>query len=156
MTCGKWLVLLGLVGIACFPVAARAQTGACGAEIFDEFEFSLCVDGLTAADCLDLCDEDCEFFPGETCAEVGPPWDGACEADDSPIGPLCALLWTEPNGVTSDELCEEGFILGTWLGDGSTCQQVPTLPKVGQAALVLILLVGALVILTLQGTIRAA
>jgi len=147
----QW-ILLSAVCVVLLPAAASGQTGSCLAAIDD--------DGLSAAACVDgLTQQDCTILDGswdsDTCAQRG-SWDGAC-LGSSPIGDICALLVIQPNGFTSQDLCEDPDLLnGTWLGDGSTCQQVPTLPRVGQAALVLILLAGALVILTLNGKIGFA
>ncbi len=146
------LILVSAVCVVLLPAAASGQTGSCLATLEDDGpSAAACVDGVTQQDCTTLDG----VWGSSTCAQRG-SWDGAC-IGSSPIGDICALLVIQPNGSTSQDLCEDpDFLDGLWLGDGSTCQQVPTLPKVGQAALVLILLAGALVILTLQGKIRVA
>jgi len=61
----------------------------------------------------------------------------------------------EPNGATPEEICEK-FFGGDWFDD-LECggAPIPAMPRAGQAALVLILLVGALVILSWRGSISA-
>jgi len=150
------LILLSTVCMACLPALASAQTGACTClfSVDDGQEGFACTDDADAELCSLLCtDGEWELLEGDTCEDVpDAPWDGACFFDGPPE--RCWLWWVGPNSVTPQESCED--VTGEWLGDGSSCQQVPTLPKVGQAALVLILLVGALVILTRHGTVRPA
>ncbi len=165
------LTVLALCLMIGLPATAEAGngTGACLIDAADgapplgledgKFPFSLCIDALSDIECAALCEpvgDDpeggigsfCEFLPGQTCASTGIPWDGACDAVDSPIGTLCVLL-ASPNPGDSQLLCESKGA-GTWLGDGSVCGGVPALPKLAYGALALVLLAGTLTILTLQ------
>ena len=164
------LVALTATLMLAMPIAARAQaTGAClidevdgvptlGIESGGSSILSLCSDGLTEQDCLDLCiptgDDpggigvDCQWLDGQTCASTQIPWDGACDGIFTPIGDLCILLQSSDPGFSA--LICEGKGGGTWLGDGSVCGGVPAMPKLAYGALALVLLAGTLALMTLH------
>ena len=172
-----FLALMALCLATALPTVAEAGNGGVGAciAVFGDlgpnvvppggFEegivpgFAVCIDAVEEDQCFAFCgfepgDSDgkileCIWDENLTCAEAGAkiPWDGACDAIDSPFGPICGLLFTPPPG-SSQEICEDaGFV---WLGDGSVCGGVPALPKVAYGVLALVLLAGTMTILTLQ------
>lgn len=174
------LTAAGLILTALAPATAAAggngDTGAClvilaqdepKAPAGGELGY-VCAADLTSPECDSFCGDkvsaegglfviDCDWFDGGTCEDVenetGEPWDGACDLTQG-FGFCVEIAETLP-GWTSQEICEDGG--GDWLGDGSTCgAPVPTLPKAGQAALMVVLLFGALVILNLSGFLRSA
>lgn len=112
-------------------------------------------EGLFLVGCEWLVDTSCE----ELTDKIGESWEGACEFDDQlppPLGGSCFLISEELPNWTSQEICETGKGGGEWQGDGSICgAPVPAMPKPGQAALMVVLLLGALVILNVSGTFRA-
>jgi len=145
------LILVSTICMACLPALASAQTGACTClfSVDDGQDGFACTNDADAEICALYCSGEWELLQGETCEDIPDvPWDGACFFSRPPS--RCWLWTVEPNGVTAAQSCEAST--GEWLGNGSVCQQIPMLPKVGQAALALTLLAGALVILTLRGT----
>lgn len=179
------LVTIGLVVIALAPAVAVAgdELGACLVILAEDDPKRepeggqgngfVCADDFSNDQCESFCGETaspegfllvvgCEWFGGLTCddegllSKIGEPWEGACELDDKiPGGGFCALISEDLPGWTSAEICETGG--GEWQGDGSVCgAPVPTLPRSGQAALMLILMLGALVILNVSGVLRSA
>jgi len=130
----------------------------------------VCAEGLTEQDCALFCPDaaspeggleivECDWDPNVTCedlsSKIGEPWDGACEVNGTPVGDVCFALWENMTNWSAEEICSDAK--GSWLGDGSMCgAPVPTLPRAGQAALMVILMLGALVILNLSGFLRSA
>jgi len=173
-------VAIGLVVVALAPaVAVAGDPGACLVVLAEAEPTApeggevayVCTDELDSIGCDFFCGDaaspegglgiiDCEWLEGDTCEdvadEIGMPWDGACELDDKiPGGELCALISEELPGWTSEEVCESGN--GEWQGNGSTCgDPVPAMPRAGQAALIVVLMLGALVILNFSGIFRSA
>ena len=148
------LIVLVLSSLMLLPGLAMAQPDACwGTPIQGREEIAACTEDVTQQQCTDFFDF--EFLEGQPCTDLDFNWVGACIVTVPDFGEVCLLV--DPYLSTYDgyEACEL-FLGGSYLGDGSTCGSVPTLPRVSRAALVLILLAGALVILTRHGTILAA
>lgn len=164
-------ILMGLC-VLLVPVAALAgngDTGACyvveGLPAFPQsldpegkFALAGCADGLTQAEC-DSVDELTLWAEGATCADLalkgGFDWEGSCAADIPPLGNLCILLWTDIGGSFTEGLCEND-IGGTWFDDPTCGAPVPTMPGFGMAAMVLLMMSGALILLTLRGSLPKA
>jgi len=165
-------VLVGLC-VALVPGVALAGNGGTGAcfvvSLFDiwdgegalpegKFELAGCADGFTEQECTSV-DELTEFWEGATCEDVaakgGFDWDGSCVADFDPLGEVCVVLWTEPGGTFTQALCVDD-IGGEW-SPGVDCGiPVPIMPGFGMAALALLILAGALIILTVRGSLPSA
>lgn len=151
---------LSMVAVLCIvllPAAAQAGngevTGACFAVEVEPVEpagvvgFAGCADGFTALQCAAVGEILTEFAPGETCegvaGEGGWSWDGSCEFTYSSFGDVCAQLYSVQGPITSAGFCAND-VAGSWT-DGGTCgAPVPTMPPVGLAALMLLMLAGAL------------
>ncbi len=114
---------------------------------------AVCIDGVPELDCLKIA-TGIEWFEGQTCAELEVPWEweGSCQADVPPLGDQCYILWFDGQG---DVAClKEG---GEWYPDDLTCGLgVPTVPSAGLAVMGLLLLAGALVLLTFRGSVTTA
>ena len=116
-----------------------------------KFSFAGCADGFTLAECSSI-DELVEFAEGATCADLAAEgqftWDGSCEADVTFFDEVCVQLWSASGTQASQALCAQE-LGGEWSND-TVCGgvPVPTLPPVGLAALMLLLLAGALLFLT--------
>jgi hypothetical protein len=157
------LFLLIGVGVALMPAVgwAGAGTGACFVvtgepalggssmplDAAGGFNLAGCADGFTLEQCSSV-DELTEFLQGVTCADVaekgGISWQGSCQASIEPVGGVCIQLWTVQGAQATQGLCL-GDIGGEWFTDlecGGT--PVPTMPPVGLAALMLLMLAGAL------------
>ena len=177
-------VVIGLVVAGLAPTVAVAGNGfgSCVAvlaegkpdtapEGFGEVAY-LCADSFGEEDCDFFCGEesftegdtglflvDCIWESNSTCDDMKVSWDGSCQFGDQlppPLGGLCVLISENLPNWTSEEICEFGKIDGTWDQGGTCGAPVPTLPKVGQAALMIVLMFGALVILNISGIIRSA
>lgn len=137
---------------ACFVVGDQPVWPSSGTEAPDgKFNLAGCADGFTLEECSSV-DELVEFWEGATCEDVADKgeidWDGSCEASIAPVGTTCIQLWTGIGGAATEALCIND-IGGTWFDDlecGGV--PVPTMPPVGLAALMLLLLAGALLFLT--------
>ncbi|MEE2777000.1 MAG: hypothetical protein VYE73_09595, partial [Acidobacteriota bacterium] len=137
--------LLTAVAFAAFAFVAgnaQAQEGACVSG------------GEEAAVCFDVTsEEECwlEFYEGVTCEELlenelGEEWDGACVFPDPDEEDQCGLVWVETGELDSEDLCTLEFD-GVYLGDGSTCESVPTLPMPALFILLLLVTGSALIVL---------
>lgn len=147
----RWMLIAGALAVV-LPHAAWGQTGAC--RVILSFEAEACVDGVTEDDCALLATDqiDFEWVAGGLCEDFPTEWDGACDAT-SDIGDICVLVDPGGSGFDGFEVCEA--IEGSYRGDGTTCQPVPTLPGTGRAILALVLLVGALLLLTRRQAARS-
>lgn len=147
------LIVLVLPSLMLLPGLAMAQPDACwGTPQQGNEQIAACTEDLTMQQCTDLFDF--EFLAGQPCTDLDFNWTGACIVTVPDFGDFCFLV--DPFQSTFDgfEACE--FLGGSYLGDGSTCgAPVPTLPDAGQAALILVMLIGALVVLNLHGIIRS-
>ena len=83
-----------------------------------------------------------------SCADVagkgGFDWNGSCDSTISPVGDVCIQLWSILGDQAAQGLCTQD-IGGQWYTDlecGGT--PVPTMPPLGLAALMLLMLAGAL------------
>ncbi|MDX1385414.1 MAG: hypothetical protein R3190_17305 [Thermoanaerobaculia bacterium] len=133
-----------LVLLAWTPIAARAQTGACAAYEEGGGTGAACADDVAQADCEalgELPGVATSFLEGETCAFQDNPWDGACASPSEAPFP-CVLIDNGDAAESSQEICEDpdDGLGGTWLGAGSTCEGVPTLPLPALALLAAALL----------------
>ena len=143
---------------ACYVVAAPTSIFTDGATEGEE-TLAGCADGFTEEECTSV-DELTSFWPNGTCEDVADEynldWDGSCAADIDPIGDMCIVLWTSIGGPATQALCEND-IGGVWFDD-LVCggAPVPTMPGIGMAAMVVLLLGGALVLLTIRGTLPSA
>ena len=146
------LIVLVLPGLMLLPGRAMAQADACwGTPIQGMEQIAACSEDLTMQQCFDFFDF--EFLSGQPCTDLEFNWVGACTVTVPDFGDICFLV--DPYQSTYDgfESCE--FLGGSYLGDGSTCgAPVPTMPEAGQAALILVMLIAALVALNLHGIIR--
>ena len=133
-----------------------------------------CADSFSQTDCEFFCGDnaspagglqlvDCDWAFDLTCEDltdkIGEPWEGSCTLDDQgppPFGDLCLLISENLPNWTAEELCDFGKITGTWVEGGVCGAPVPAMPKAGQAALIVILMLGALVVLNLSGLLRSA
>lgn len=155
------LFLLVAVSVALMPAGAWAGgTGACYVIVGEPtlggssvpldaggvFELAGCSDGFTFEECNSV-DELTEFLEGVTCDDVaakgGIMWDGSCDASIDPVGSICIELWTAQGGLATEAICVND--IGGDYSAGVACgAPVPTIPPVGLAALMLLLLAGAL------------
>lgn len=118
------------------------------------FAFVGCADGFTEAECESV-DELVEYWEGATCDDLADEfsfsWDGSCDANIPPYGDVCIELSSELGVDGSELLCEED-VSGTFsAGVGCEGAPVPTTPPLGLAALMLLLLAGAVFLLTKRG-----
>ena len=157
--------------------AGNGSTGACTVVLAPEDKAPggkeaafACTNSLTFGDCQLFCfgdspeggliAVDCLWEADTTCADVelelGVDWDGACDLDfPPPLGLLCAEIADDfISGFTSGEICTGAG--GAWRPGEACGAPVPALPKTGRAALIVILMLGALLILNLSGIIRSA
>jgi len=179
-------VAIGLIVAALAPAVAVAggETGACMA-VLQEFDPSsapegfeeaayICADGFSEGDCNLFCGEnaapegglflvDCVWASDLTCEDLtedtGEPWEGSCVLSDQnppPFGGLCVLISENLPSWDSEEICEFAKLDGNWEEGGVCGAPVPTMPKTGQAALIIVLMFGALVILNFSGIFRSA
>ena len=148
------LIVLALASLMFLPGLAIAQPDACwGTPQQGTEEIAACAEGLTQQECTDFFD--LEFIEDQACSGLDFTWEGACLVTVIDFGEVCFLV--DPFQSTFDgfEACEI-LLDGSYQGDGSTCgAPVPALPGAGQAALILVLLIGALVVLNLHGIIRS-
>lgn len=164
------LLALGAVLVPAVGFAGNGDTGACyvvgdlesvfGDPGTSEGKFNLagCAEGLTEAECTSV-DQLTEFWESATCADVaeeyGFDWEGSCQADIPPLGDLCIVLWTELGGAATQALCENE-IGGTWFNDLECGAPVPTMPGFGLAAMAMLMLGGALLLLTMRGSLPSS
>lgn len=176
------LAALGLVVVALVPAVAIAGDlgGACVAILGDADNIStpegkeenayLCADDFTSQECDLFCGPqaspegglflvDCEWVNGATCEDVAGKigaWEGACDTDpQGPAGGVCVLISEDISNWTAEEVCTD-YTGGDWEAGGICGAPVPAMPRAGQAALVIVLMFGALVILNIAGIIRSA
>ena len=138
------------IGIVAAVPATAGDTGACWVEFNAGNQDAVeCIDDVTQDDCEDFCSS-CTWDESTDCVELEFPWEGSCFFDDTPPGGGCWLWAVEPGDQSAEFHCEETFD-GDW-SDDLVCggAPVPTLPRAGQAALVLVLLTGALIVLSLH------
>jgi hypothetical protein len=130
-----------------------AQPDACwGTPIQGPEEIAACTEDLTEQQCTDFFDF--EFTEEQACTGLDFSWEGACIVTIPDFGSICFLVDPYQSSFDGYEACE--FIGGSYQGDGSTCgAPVPTLPAAGRAALILVMLIGALVVLNMHGIIRS-
>ena len=120
-----------------------------------------CTEELDEQEC-DSIDELTNFSPGATCADIadegGITWDGSCDASIDPAGDFCVELWTAKGGAGSEAICGDLGGGGGGFSAGVSCQgaPVPTMPGLGLAAMAFLILAGALIILTLKGSLASA
>jgi hypothetical protein len=159
------LVLLGAC-VLLAPAMASAGNGSTGAcllqspdaagSLFPDGKFfgAICVDGTTEFECLEV-GGGVEWFENDTCEELDVPWtwEGSCQANVPPLGDQCYILWIDGDG---EEAC--GSQEGTWYEDDLTCgaAPVPAMPPAGMALMILMIMGGALVLLTIRGSIPSA
>lgn len=140
---------------ACFVVGDFADVFGEAAATEGKFNLAGCADGLTEAECTSV-DVLTEFWEGATCADVadkgGFDWDGSCLAGIPPLGDLCVVLWTELGPPVTQGLCEKD-LGGTWFNDLECGAPVPTMPGFGLAVMALLILGGALILLTMRGSL---
>jgi len=164
------LIVLGLCAVLLPAVASAGDvTGACyvveGITALSEdatpegkFAFAGCADDFTEEECSSI-DELTQFAAGATCADLaqkgGFDWDGSCLADIDPLGNICIQLWTEIDPEFTQELCEND-IGGVWSDDLTCGAPVPTMPGFGMAFMALVILGGALILLTVRGSLPSA
>jgi hypothetical protein len=111
------------------------------------FDLAGCADGFTQEECSSV-DTLVEFAEGFTCADValkgGFDWNGSCSSTIDPVGDVCIQLWSILGAQSAQGLCVQD-IGGQWYTDlecGGT--PVPTMPPAGLAALMMLMLAGAL------------
>jgi hypothetical protein len=133
---------------ACFVVTSTETWPAGDAATPDGQPFNLagCANGFTQEECTAV-DSLVEFWEGATCDDVagkgGFKWDGSCDASVDPIGSVCLELWTAQGGLATEALCVNE--IGGDYSAGAACgAPVPTMPPLGLAALMLLMLAGAL------------
>lgn len=160
LTLSMMVALCGLLT----PMVASAGNGGTGACLIEapvedvafpqggqQGCFAVCVDGLTQEECqfgkgLE------EFFEGQTCGELDVPWtwEGSCQADAEPFGDQCYVIACDGD---AELVCEKGAAGTFYPGDLTCGLGVPTMPAFGMAAMVLLILSGALVLLTVRGSL---
>lgn len=168
----KLTVLLGIVSMAISGVAFAGQppVGACWvagdvSSIFDDssngegkFGLAGCTEGLTEDECTSA-SVLTEFLENGTCDDVSSllqiMWDGSCDADIPPLGDLCVVLWTELGAVASQGLCEND-LGGTWFDDLECGAPVPAMPPVAMGVMAMLILGGALLLLTLRSSLLSS
>ena len=144
---------------ACFVVSGAPALGGSSVPLDATGDFVLagCADGFTFEQCNSV-DELVEFWEGASCADVaakgGFSWQGSCQSSIDPVGGVCIQLWTVQGAQATQGLCV-GDIGGEWFND-LECGgiPVPTMPPVGLAAMMLLLLAGALLYLTKRSGAR--
>ena len=167
----KKVNVFGLVVLALMLLPAVASagngTGACysfGGPVLpqsplgEEDFTALCLDNITQAECEEqLFGPDSNWDPGITCDQLKVPWDGSCLFDfQGTIGLGCIYLYYEDEPALAQLICE-GKAGGQFFDDPAACGvPTPTLPGFGMAALALLMLGGALVLLTMKGSARTA
>ena len=146
-------------------LAGNGGTGACLLQVPDTadaffpdgkgFLGAVCVNGVTEFECLEIADG-IEWFEDTTCGELEVPWtwEGGCQADVEPFGDQCYVLWFDGNG---EEVCTDQGV-GEWFEGDLTCgaAPVPAMPAAGMALMIMLIMGGALVLLTVRGSIPSA
>jgi hypothetical protein len=140
---------------ACFsfggPVLAQSPLGEDGFNV-------VCLDDVTPEECTDLnLGADSEWESGLTCDLLKVNWDGSCLFDfGGTVGFGCIYLYYEDDPDYSQLICEEKAG-GQFFDDPAACGiPTPTMPGFGMAALALLLLGGALALLTMKGSAKTA
>lgn len=155
------LCMLVVLCVVLLPAAAQAGdgqvTGACYSVESEPVApeggvgFAGCADGFTEQECDAGGKILTVFAPGVTCEAVADDfelsWDGVCEANVAPFGDVCINLYSFQGPGASGLFCNE-TVGGSWTAGGSCGAPVPTMPPVGLAAMMLLLLGGALLFLT--------
>ena len=161
---------LGVVLLPGLVLAGQGATGACFfvgdvADVFEDpssgngkFSVAACADGLTEDECTSVSILT-EFWEGATCEDVADKgsimWDGSCQADIPPLGDLCVVLWTEFGVTATQGLCEND-LGGTWYLDLECGAAVPAMPPIGLGVMAMLILGGALLLLTLRSSLPSA
>ena len=158
-------ILLGLC-VVLLPAVASAGSGGTGACLIEvpgpgatsfpagKDDIAVCVDGLSEDVCLKGTGGEGEWFEGLTCGELDVPWEweGSCQADVDPFGDQCYVLWADGD---AELVCVENAG-GTWFEDLECGIPVPAMPGFGMAVMALLILGGALVLLTIRGSLPSA
>lgn len=161
------LCLVAMVVVLLPSIALAGGTGACyslnnpssplipaGEEGFQ----ALCLNDLTQGECTEvLLGEFSEWAEGVTCDELKVPWDGSCLFDfGGTVGLDCIYLYYDQDPDFAQLICE-GKAGGQFFDDPAACGvPTPTLPGFGMAALALLMLGGALILLTMKGSAKTA
>ena len=137
------LTAVAFVAFAFVAGNAQAQEGACATGGPDA---ALCFEVTSEEECFLL-----GFEEGITCEElledeIGEEWDGACVFPDPDEEDQCGLVFVSPGELDSEDLCTLELD-GVYLGDGSTCESVPTLPMPALFILLLLVTGSALIVL---------
>lgn len=164
------MFILGLVAAAVVllpSVAVAGGTGACYAignptlpqsPLGDDGFQALCLDNVTEQECqeLELAPET-QWDSNLTCDGLKVNWDGSCLFDfQGTVGLGCIYLYYENDPDYAELICEKKNG-GQFFDDPAACGvPTPTMPGFGMAALALLMLAGALVVLTMKGSVKTA
>lgn len=149
------IAVLLVAGVILLPAFAEAQLGACyflDVDLTDPvFDVdAVCVDGVSLGFCLDVLEG--EWEEDLICDLVDFDFDGACLYDfGPPVGEQCALL----GGGEGELGCLS--VDGIWFDDPDLCGiPAPAMPIWSLAVLAFVMLGGALVFLTMRGSLPSA